>query len=260
MLSVFFLSFFFFLSIHGDNNAKEEDIIEKCVSSCPRGWERIAGRCYLWSYTPKTWADAEKFCKSKGGHLASVTNEDIHKYIWSKTLTTWRDKWGYERTSRRSFWVGGTDQEEESRWLWSDGSAWNFTKWASWPYQQPNSFYPTEDCLLIYDEWAQNGWNDRHCDVWLDFVCSQSICTDTDQDAKTVTTTQLAPPLGATNNNKFPVLAVALPIGIIVMCTVLVLVVYACCKYKKKGEEGKMNTDENPVYGISTWGCIRKTI
>ena len=38
------------------------------------------------------------------------------------------------------------------------------------------------------------------------------------------------------------------------MCIVLVLVVCASCKYKKKGEEGKMNTDENPVYGIYQLG------
>jgi len=162
-LSAFALSCCFFcFSVQGDN---EEDSSKKCVSSCPLGWEKMSGHCFFWSdaskILPKTWAKAEEFCKSKGGHLASVTNQAIHDYIWSKTLKPWR--WTDGSIRRPSFWVGGTDQGKEGRWRWSDGSAWNFTQWATKPYMQPNNWSGNEHCLLIHDKQAENGWNDRDC-------------------------------------------------------------------------------------------------
>ena len=154
-LSAFALSCFFCFSVQGDN---EEDSPKKCVSSCPQGWEKMSGYCYLWSAIPKTWRGAERLCNRRGGHLASVANQDIHNYIWSKTLTPWL--WSDGSISRISFWVGGTDQREEGRWRWSDGSAWEFTQWATKPNKQPNNWRRIEHCVLIYDRWAVNGWND----------------------------------------------------------------------------------------------------
>ena len=69
---------------------------------------------FLWMYRPK--AD---FCKENRGHLASVTTLEVHNCTQSKVDAD---------DSRTFFWVGGTDQELEGKWTWTD---WNLIKWVT---------------------------------------------------------------------------------------------------------------------------------
>ena len=144
----FFLSWFISTSIQ-ENTAEKG----KCVPSCPESWEKMEGHCYMWSLSRKSWPNAELFCNDQDGHLASVTNQEIHNYMKSKVNTDDSDAY---------FWVGGTDKEHDGSWNWTDGSAWDFTQWATWPRQQPDG-WDGEDCLLIYDYGQENGWNDQDC-------------------------------------------------------------------------------------------------
>ena len=83
------------------------------------------------------------------------------------------------------FWVGGTDQEQEGEWKWTDGSDWDFEKWATGPTKQPNN-HLGEHCLQIYEFGsAQDGWNDKNCAKQISFVCSKRICTTADSDTIT---------------------------------------------------------------------------
>ena len=115
MLSETILYCLLFSVIQGSKAGEQKP--NKCVKVCPKGWESHGDRCYLWQNDPKNWTEAEQFCKDKGAHLASVTSLNIHNYIWSKIEPT-----------GSSFWIGGSDQEEEGLWKWSDGSEWNFTQ------------------------------------------------------------------------------------------------------------------------------------
>merc|ERR1711974_170484 len=137
--------------------------------------EEKAGRCFLWPGFHRTWAEAEKFCNAKNCHLASVTSPEIHDYIQSKVNP---------KNILSFFWIGGTDKEEEGEWKWTDGSDWNYEKWATQPIQQPDDKHSNEDCLQIY--WNDsNGWNDQYCKGLFQFVCSQRIGQD---DSVTTTT------------------------------------------------------------------------
>ena len=107
-------------------------------------------RCYLWPTTWMSWPDAEKFCNEKDGHLASVTNLKVHEYIMSKVVTN---------DHHTNFWIGGTDQEQEGNWKWTDGSDWDFTKWATFPNKQPNDA-SGQHCLQIY--------NYKGCKRWME--------------------------------------------------------------------------------------------
>ena len=118
-------TFLLFLLVQG-NKVKEENP-NNSELTCPTDWEKKEDRCYLWSTTRRTWTDAEQFCREKDGHLASVTNLKIHDYIMSKVVKSDHSTW---------FWVRGTDQEQEGVWKWTDGSDWEFTKWATYPNQQ----------------------------------------------------------------------------------------------------------------------------
>jgi hypothetical protein len=65
---------------------------------CPGGWKLFNGRCYLLVLNKTTWADAEKDCYNKGGHLASIHSEDENTFIFN----LWSG-------SGSSLYIGGTD-------------------------------------------------------------------------------------------------------------------------------------------------------
>ena len=67
----------------------------------------------------KTWNDADIFCKSKGGHLASIHSK------WEQEMAdTEREKGGRCRWA----WIGG-QKNNQSQWQWTDNSTWTFTNW-----------------------------------------------------------------------------------------------------------------------------------
>ena len=61
------------------------------------------------------WIAAEKFCVSKGGHLASVTSSSN----WQR-LQSFMARFRYP-----TVWLGGTEEANEGNWTWSDGSKWS---------------------------------------------------------------------------------------------------------------------------------------
>ena len=147
---------------------------KRCVLSCSEGWDKQDGNCYLWPNITKTWEEATEYCEQRGGHLASVKNEEIDKYIRSKVGKI-RDKDHGFFNQPTYPWIGGTDQEQEGIWKWSDGSPLNFTKWGN---GQPDDWKKSEDCLQFNGERTIDGWNDLECEEHQMFVCSRSICPD----------------------------------------------------------------------------------
>ena len=154
-----------FLSIKGDKIDADEQ--QKCVESCEEDTqERLDDHCYYWSASEQSWQISESLCKSMNGHLAAVTNSEIHNFLMKKATNA----------LKTSFWIGGTDQDREGTWKWTDGSKWEFTKWADQPEQQPsNGSY--QNCLQIkHTNHAKNGWNDHWCSYNYRFICSWKIC------------------------------------------------------------------------------------
>ena len=121
----------------------------------------------MWSNTKQNWNSAEQMCLKNGGHLASITNQDIHNYILNKI----------QSANKMSVWVGGTDKETEGTWKWSDGSLWDFSNWAN--QAKPNN-YRNQDCLAIMKmdptSTIVDGWHDTWCDHDHRFLCSCPLC------------------------------------------------------------------------------------
>ena len=88
---------------------------------------------YWVSWHEMNWRDAELYCLSIGGHLASAKSS----FEWQNVETTLK-KYNI------SAWLGGSDKRKESEWLWSDGSKMSYTNWA--PGQPDNK--TDEDCLV----------------------------------------------------------------------------------------------------------------
>ena len=119
--------------------------------------------CYLWvTDQERNWNEAENFCKSKGGHLASVTSLDVHNF-----MLEWA---GLNKTK---VWIGATDQEREGTWIWSDCSSYNFEGWV-----HNATGKRKENCAELYNtNEHEKGWNDLECKEQLNFVCATRVCS-----------------------------------------------------------------------------------
>ena len=150
-----------------------------CTDRCPAQWEKRFNHCFRTFTMEKTWSEAERYCQSQGGHLASVTSRKIHNYLNGKGV---------------ALWVGGTDEDQEGSWFWSDCSDWRFTLWGVMSYdtglglgsldvQQPNNglsgmVWPQgreENCLQIGHR-KKEKWHDVVCNERQYFVCSKKLC------------------------------------------------------------------------------------
>lgn len=77
---------------------------------------------------PLAWPSARRVCQAEGGHLASYPRFkewQQHYRVLQATLG---------KVGR--VWLGGTDIEEENRWVWSDG-----TPWSGWGEGEPAMWY-----------------------------------------------------------------------------------------------------------------------
>ena len=102
----------------------------------------------------KTWENAEAHCQSKGGHLASILNDEEQLEVMAiASAVTYA-------------WIGATDQEEEGVWKWTDGS--------SWEYTQFKKGFGTKGVNNNCARWSKIGgsWNDEPCTkIEESFVC-----------------------------------------------------------------------------------------
>ena len=72
-------------------------------ASCPAGWDKFEGSCYLVVSTPnQLWQEAEKDCISKGGHLASIHSKAEGDFILALV-----------GDSLDRIWLGASDSVEE---------------------------------------------------------------------------------------------------------------------------------------------------
>ncbi|KAL7398068.1 hypothetical protein ABVT39_003772 [Epinephelus coioides] len=120
--------------------------------TCPDGWTLFDIRCHQFHQTPKTWADAEHFCTTLGGNLASLHTQDGYEVLRNWILRT--------TGTHTNAWVGGYDSSAEGVWLNSDGSLFDFKGWAK---GEPNNVGGNEHCMEINfeDEYCRtcpDGW------------------------------------------------------------------------------------------------------
>ncbi|XP_063049456.1 ladderlectin-like [Engraulis encrasicolus] len=124
--------------IHSENITKDSSFSEvSSRASCPGGWRRFSGRCYRFTSTARTWAEAERYCLLLGGNLASVHSVAEYHYIQGLIVT---------HTHGSPFtWLGGTDAQQNGIWFWSDGSRFTFHLWS--PGEPNNQNNRNEACL-----------------------------------------------------------------------------------------------------------------
>ena len=130
---------------------------------CGKNWEENGEHCYYWSTDQNTWDAAERFCQKEGGHLASISSDAVRSYVLERMVSNQNDK----------IWLGGTDEEEEGAWSWSDCTPFDYT---SWGRKQPNNRGGNEDCMEMIGGSYKGKWSDISCGVKRDFLCSKRKC------------------------------------------------------------------------------------
>uniref|UniRef100_A0A3B5PRG5 C-type lectin domain-containing protein n=1 Tax=Xiphophorus maculatus TaxID=8083 RepID=A0A3B5PRG5_XIPMA len=118
---------------------------------CPLGWTWFQDRCYLFVDAELDWAEAEQYCISHGGNLASIHCQEEYAFI--------RNFIFHVAGNSRRTWVGGYDGIEVRIWQWSDGSRNDFSMWGP---RGPNNC-DTENCMEI----NVNGVEIKLLCIWL---------------------------------------------------------------------------------------------
>ena len=115
------------------------------------------------------WKQAQEYCESLNGHLATITSRKEQEYINSII----------KDNKKRSLWIGLTDERIDGVWKWVTGEPFFY---ANWGYDEPNNGYGgsehyvalvTRDTRFNY-EILLGQWNDHSLNRDLDafgFIC-----------------------------------------------------------------------------------------
>ncbi|XP_036418617.1 galactose-specific lectin nattectin-like [Colossoma macropomum] len=148
--SSFLLGIMCLLSVQLADTAEGKSLVTKAS-----GWTPYGSVQFKFFGTGSSWKEAEKVCMQYGALLASVHDENEHKYIKGLIqLLTGED---------RPTWLGGK-KSDAGRWVWSDGSDFDFSKWTR---GQPDG---SGRCLQIN---YNGGWDDLGCTEIRSFVCAR---------------------------------------------------------------------------------------
>ena len=109
---------------------------------------------YTYHTEKKTWYEALRECKLKGGNLASITSKEEQVKIVSG-MPNWSDG---------GWWIG---LHSDRTWRWVDGRT---LAWANW---FPGGPKDSTGCagMQIRDSDKQCEWFDKECDAEYKYIC-----------------------------------------------------------------------------------------
>ena len=115
-----------------DTESVEEAEAETgAAAQYPEGAVEFGGSYYKLMDDHLTWAEARAACEEAGGHLVTITSAEEQSFI-SDII---EEHLAGQATDVHHYWLGGTDEESESRWKWITGEAWDYSNWGD---NQPN--------------------------------------------------------------------------------------------------------------------------
>ncbi len=106
------------------------------------------GHLYAVSNDKLTWPKAREMCESLGGHLAVIDDKEENDYICA--LINSQGK-GYYTS------IGYTDEVNEGRWQWVNGSDSNYTSWNPGEPNNGLSIYVNQNYAYMYES---GKWDD----------------------------------------------------------------------------------------------------
>jgi hypothetical protein len=119
----------------------------------PEGWQHnpVTGHDYLFVEDGMSWADAEAYAASVGGHLVTINDAAENDWLIA--------------TFDTDYWIGLNDRAREGQWVWASGEPVTFTDWLA---GEPNDLLG-EDAAHVVNK-PPIGWNDLSDDLAKSFV------------------------------------------------------------------------------------------
>lgn len=127
------------------------------------GAKSLDGRYFKVFSQVLSWHDAKRKCEEMGGHLAIVTSERENRFLLALV----------QSENVEQAWLGATDEQQEGRWTWIDGSINDYSNWHRWgpKDREPNNCCGGEHYLVI-----RPSLGGRWCDVAAEDSRSGFIC------------------------------------------------------------------------------------
>ena len=125
---------------------------------CEEKWKYFNGYCYRKVSSCDSWTNSQGTCAALGANLPSIHSQEENVYVQSLH--------GGEHS-----WLGLSDINTEGKFVWSDGTSYDFHYWAE---HQPNNFHD-EDCVhtLGFLQDHRYEWNDVNCSDCHRFTCKK---------------------------------------------------------------------------------------
>ncbi|XP_078526681.1 neurocan core protein [Lissotriton helveticus] len=130
---------------------------EKDTEGCEHNWHKFQGHCYHYFAQRRNWEHAEKECRQRFGHLASIHSPAEQDYL---------NTFGLDNT-----WIGLNDRIVDKDFQWTDNT---LVQYENWRVNQPDNFFAGgENCVVMVSR--DNGmWNDVPCNYNLPYICKKS--------------------------------------------------------------------------------------
>eukprot|EP00929_Paragymnodinium_shiwhaense_P025648 TRINITY_DN15453_c0_g1_i2.p1 TRINITY_DN15453_c0_g1~~TRINITY_DN15453_c0_g1_i2.p1 ORF type:complete len:345 (+),score=79.13 TRINITY_DN15453_c0_g1_i2:69-1103(+) len=85
--------------------------------ACEKGWSQWDAFCFKHYWEKRNWFEAERLCRDRDAHLASIHSQAENRFI-------------YTLTHGLSAWIGYTDIDQDTHYTWSDNTQDDFTNFA----------------------------------------------------------------------------------------------------------------------------------
>ena len=120
-------------------------ILETPLNLKPAAEITYGNKVYRFYTAGIPYALAERYCEELGGNLVKIESEEKNNVIAQKV-----------KELNKTFYIGASDEKEEGKFVWRDGSAVTYT---SWSQNEPNNAADCggENYVQMY---ANGKWND----------------------------------------------------------------------------------------------------
>ena len=120
-------------------------ILETPLNLKPAAEITYGNKVYRFYTAGIPYALAERYCKELGGNLVKIESEEKNNVIAQKV-----------KELNKTFYIGASDEKEEGKFVWRDGSAVTYTNWSQ---DEPNNAAECggENYVQMY---ANGKWND----------------------------------------------------------------------------------------------------
>lgn len=120
-------------------------ILETPLNLKPAAEITYGNKVYRFYTAGIPYALAERYCEELGGNLVKIESEEKNNVIAQKV-----------KELNKTFYIGASDEKEEGKFVWRDGSAVTYTNWSQ---NEPNN---SADCggENYVQMYANGKWND----------------------------------------------------------------------------------------------------